>query len=280
MQSQRVFARIPLWILADQSEFAELRNTLPTDITPALGGAVWLTENGNRLCGAGFSSVRLDNCLFSVLPTARLWCLMKLLPQWHVTSEVTEGLPQWGQSVWDNCFFTIGLTFMVLWLAVSKTAVILTWSSTSVASHNVQARPHSPCMSSVFDSSPVLVPLTPLVYYAILWSICLTATLCGQEQSFFPNKSCVPCIFPPELGSGPLYLDHPLAMYTVCGSDLGADWGERLLCAGCADSTGHHSGLALTEDGTTPVGQHYTAMHIITNISGSSFLNCIFWLVF
>lgn len=68
MQSQHVFVRI----LADQSEFTELRNTLPTDITPALGRAVGLTENGTQLCGADFFSVSLDNCLFSVLPAARL----------------------------------------------------------------------------------------------------------------------------------------------------------------------------------------------------------------
>lgn len=169
--------------------------------------------------GADFSSVSLDNCLFSVLPTARLWCLMKLLPQWHVTSEVTEGLPQWGQSVWDNCSFTIGPTFMVLrqqWF----------WPGAAPA-----------------------------------WRLIMS-----KLALMHPAKSCVPCIFPPELGSGPLYMDHPLAMYTVCGSDLGADWGEWLLCTGCVDSTGHHPGLALTEDGTTPVGKHYTAMHVITNI--------------
>lgn len=193
MQSQHVCTN-SLWILADQSEFTELRNTLPTNITPALGSAVGLTENGSQLCGADFSSVSLDNCLFSVLPTARLWCLMKLLPQWHVTSEVTEGLPQWGQSVWDNCFFTIGLTFMVLWLTVSKTAVILTWSSTSVASHDVQACPHLPHVQrlwfliwfSAFNSPDLLCyTLKYLSYSNCLWSGAKCFT-CTQINHVFP----------------------------------------------------------------------------------------------
>lgn len=58
--------------------------------------ADWLKMETNCLVQIFF--VSLENCcLFSVLCTASLWCLMKLLPQWHVTSEVTEGLPQWGQ---------------------------------------------------------------------------------------------------------------------------------------------------------------------------------------
>lgn len=63
-------------------------------------------------------------------------------------------------------------------------------------------------------------------------------------------------MFNPELGSGPLCMDHPPAVYTMCGSDLGAHRGERLLCTGGPDSAGHDSGLALTEDGTSPVGTH------------------------
>lgn len=71
-------------------------------------------------------------------------------------------------------------------------------------------------------------------------------------------------MFIPELGSGPLCMDHPPAVYTVCGSDLGADRGEWLLRAGSTDSAGHHPGLALPEDGAAPVGKHnHTSTHIM-----------------
>lgn len=56
-------------------------------------------------------------------------------------------------------------------------------------------------------------------------------------------------------------MDHPLAVYTMCGSDLGADRGEQLLCAGSPDSTGHHSGLAVAEDGAAPVGETLPLIH-------------------
>lgn len=62
-------------------------------------------------------------------------------------------------------------------------------------------------------------------------------------------------MFTIEFGLGALHMDHPLAVYTLRGSDVGADRGERLLRAGGSDSAGHHSSLAHTEDGTTQVGK-------------------------
>lgn len=84
---------------------------------------------------------------------------------------------------------------------------------------------------------------------------------------------CLVCLFIPELGFGPLCLDHPSAVYTMCGSALGAYRCEQLLRTGDPDSAGHHSGLALTEDGTTPVGKHYhTSNHIMEHKQGLKFL--------
>lgn len=65
-------------------------------------------------------------------------------------------------------------------------------------------------------------------------------------------------------------MDHPPAVYTVCRSDLGADRGEQLVCAGSPHSAGYHTGLAITEDGTLPVGKchtHVDVKHIYTYVS-------------
>lgn len=58
----------------------------------------------------------------------------------------------------------------------------------------------------------------------------------------------------PESGSGPFHLDHPSAVHSVHGSDLGADPGQQFLCSGSSHSGRHRPGLALHEDGTSPVG--------------------------
>lgn len=62
---------------------------------------------------------------------------------------------------------------------------------------------------------------------------------------------CHVCISEP--GSGPFYMDHPPAVYTVCGSDLGTDRCEQLMCAGSPHFAGYHTSLAITEDGASPV---------------------------
>lgn len=117
MQPRRVFVQIPA-VCQQISEFAKLRTTFSTNAS-FTQHSCWLAENGKQLFRCTFSFCQSWLLLFVFcLCTESLWCLMKLLPQRHVTSEVTEGLPQWGQSVWDNCFFTIGLTFMALWLTL------------------------------------------------------------------------------------------------------------------------------------------------------------------
>lgn len=85
------------------------------------------------------------------------------------------------------------------------------------------------------------------------------------------------CVFVPELRSGPLCMDHPTAVYTVRGSDLGADRGERLLRAGSSDFAGHHPSLALTEDGTTPVRKLY---HKYTYIIVYIYINMLQYICF
>lgn len=74
-------------------------------------------------------------------------------------------------------------------------------------------------------------------------------------------------MFTVEFGLGALHMDHPPAVYTLCGSDLGADRGERLLCAGGSDSAGHHSSLALAEDGTAQVGKGYVHLSLLDTLS-------------
>lgn len=70
---------------------------------------------------------------------------------------------------------------------------------------------------------------------------------------------CTVCIS--ESGSGPLRVDHSSAVYTVCGSDLGADRGEWLLRPGSSHSAGYHPGLAVSEDGTSSVRK--ADLHIV-----------------
>lgn len=72
-------------------------------------------------------------------------------------------------------------------------------------------------------------------------------------------------MFIPEFRSGPLCMDHSPAVYTVCGSDMGADRGEWLLCVGCSDSAGYHPGVAHAEDGTTSVRKlpHIHSLYIV-----------------
>lgn len=94
-----------------------------------------------------------------------------------------------------------------------------------------------------------------------------------RKVTFTNVAFVVPCLCILELGSGPLCLDHPPAVYTMCGSALGANRRERLLRAGSPDSAGYHSGLALTEDGTAQVGKHYhTSAHIREHKQGLKFL--------
>lgn len=56
-----------------------------------------------------------------------------------------------------------------------------------------------------------------------------------------------------EFGLGALHLDHAAAVHPLHGSALGADRGQRLLRAGGSHSAGHHSSVALAEDGAAQV---------------------------
>lgn len=116
MPSRHVFVQIPC-VSEQTGESTKLRTTFCTNISFTQHSANWLKMESNSLVHF-FLSVSFFFCFVFCLWAENLWCLMKLLPQRHVTSEVTEGLPHWGQSVCDNCFFTIGLTFMALWLTV------------------------------------------------------------------------------------------------------------------------------------------------------------------
>lgn len=62
-------------------------------------------------------------------------------------------------------------------------------------------------------------------------------------------------------------MDHPPTMHTVCGSDLGIDRGEQLVCTGSSHFAGYHTGLAVTEDGALPVRKCYhTHINIMYDI--------------